>query len=73
MNSPLGNMCLVGLDKELGLGHAEWDGVLLLFEKHMVYMSECGGGGVGRTALPSCGSIHCDPNGSDSATTMSPK
>ena len=42
MNSPSGNMCLVGLDKELGLGDAEGDGVLFLFEEHMVHM--CVGG-----------------------------
>ena len=36
-NSPSGNMGLVGLGKELGLGDTEGDGVLLLFEEHMVY------------------------------------
>lgn len=42
MNSPSGNMCLVGLDKKQGLGDAEGDAVLLLFEEHMVHM--CVGG-----------------------------
>lgn len=49
MNSPSGNLCLVVLGKELGLVDAEGDGVLPLFEEHMVYM--CVGGGA---ALPCC-------------------